>query len=78
MEEVVEGIGKGILRFIKWVIIDLFVELFLYGYGYLTLKISTLGKYPKPNKNNENLCSTVGFIALVITIILIAVFNNAK
>ena len=38
MEELAEGVGRGILNLIKWIVIDVFIELFIRGYGYLTLK----------------------------------------
>jgi hypothetical protein len=76
MEDLAEGIGKGFLNLIKWIIIDVFIELFIYGYGYLTLKILTLGKYPKPNQNNDTLCVVSGFISFVVTIAIIMYINS--
>ena len=76
MEEIAEGIGRGFLRVMKWIIIELFIDLFLHGYGYLTLKIITLGKYPKPDRDNESLCVISGFISFVITIAIIMYVNS--
>jgi hypothetical protein len=76
MEELAEGIGRGFLRIIKWIVIDAFIELFIHGYGYLTLKIITLGKYPKPDQNNETLCLVSGLISFVITIAIIMFINS--
>ena len=76
MEELAEGIGRGFLRIIKWIVIDAFIELFIHGYGYLTLKIITLGKYPKPDQNNETLCLVSGVISFVITIAIIMFINS--
>ena len=75
MEEIAEGFGRGILRFIKWIIINVFIEFFVYGYGYLTLKILTLGGYPKPNRDNEILCVIAGLISIAATIGVIAFLN---
>lgn len=75
MEEIAEGLGKGVFRFIKWIIIDAFIEFFVYGYGYLTLKLITLGKYPKSGQDNDTLCIIAGLISIAVTIGLIMVFN---
>tara|TARA_B110000467_G_C17887737_1_gene248181 strand:- start:189 stop:422 length:234 start_codon:yes stop_codon:yes gene_type:complete len=76
MEDLAEGIGRGFLNLIKWIIIDVFIELFIHGYGYLTLKILTLGKYPKLNKNNDTLCVISGFISFAVTIAIIMYINS--
>lgn len=61
MEEVVEGIGRLILRIIKWLIIDALVEFIIQGIGYITLKVITLGRYPRPNRD-EGRCVIAGFL----------------
>ena len=76
MEEIAEGIGKGFLRIIKWIIIDAFIEIFVHGYGYLTLKVLTLGKYPKAEQNNDTLFIVSGLISIVITIVIIMYINS--
>ncbi|KGJ98565.1 hypothetical protein [Thalassotalea sp. ND16A] len=76
MEEIVEGFGRGIFRIIKWILIDAFVEFFLYGYGYVSLKIATFGKYPKPGRDNETLCIVTGLISVAVTIVLIIWFGS--
>lgn len=75
MEEVAEGLFRGIARLIKWIVIDILIQFFVYGYGYVTLKIVTLGAYPKANRDNENLCVFSGIISIAVTIGLIAYFN---
>jgi len=76
MEELAEGAGKGLLRIIKWIVIEVFIDVFIHAYGYLTLKIITLGKYPKPNQNNDALCVISGLISLGITIAIIMFINS--
>lgn len=76
MDELVEGVGKGFFRFLKWIIIDAFIEFFVYGYGWLILKIITLGKYPKPNHNNDTLCCIVGLISIIVTIGIVMFINS--
>ena len=74
MEEVVGGFGLLILRGVKWLVITALVEFLIYGYGYITLKILTLGQYPKPNEDSETMCIITGVISIALTIVLIAVF----
>jgi len=76
MEEVAEGIVRGILNLIKWIFIDVFIEILIHGYGYITLKILTFGKYPKPNQNNDTLCVVSGLISFVVTIAIIMFINS--
>ena len=73
MEEVVEGFGRVIFRVIKWFIIDAILEFVIYGYGYITLKIVTFGKYPRPNKDEGRTIAT-GIISIIATLFLIAYF----
>ena len=75
MEEVAEGLFRGIARLIKWIIIDILIQLFIHGYGYVTLKVLTLGKYPKPNTDNEGICIITGLISIAATIGVIAYLN---
>jgi hypothetical protein len=76
MEEVAEGLGRAFFRLLKWIIIDALIEFFVYGYGYVTLKIITIGKYPKPNQNNDGLCIVSGIISIAVTIGIIMLFNS--
>jgi len=76
VEELAEGVGRGFLRVIKWIVINAFIEFFMYGYGYIILKIITFGKYPKPNQNDETLCTVTGFIALILTIAVIMFIHS--
>ncbi|MCF6435848.1 MULTISPECIES: hypothetical protein [Pseudoalteromonas] len=71
MEEVTEGLFRGIARFIKWLFIDMLIQSIFYGCGYATLKVVTLGTYPKPNRIHEGLCIAVG---VVLWFVLIGVF----
>ncbi|WP_068546717.1 hypothetical protein [Thalassotalea crassostreae] len=75
MEEIVEGFGKAFFRVVKWILVDAFVETFLHGYGYVTLKIITLGKYPQPNRDNETLCIVTGLISVGVTVALLILFG---
>jgi hypothetical protein len=76
MEELVEGLGRGILNVIKWIVIDLFIEIFVHGYGYITLKVFTFGKYPKAGEDNYTLCIISGLLSIAATIAVIIVINS--
>jgi len=76
MEELVEGLGRGILNIIKWIVIDLFIDIFVHGYGYVTLKILTVGKYPKADQDNDTLCIISGLLSIAATIAVIMVINS--
>ena len=75
MEEVVGGFGLLILRGLKWLVITALVEFLIYWYGFITLKIFTLGQFPKSGEDSETTCIITGVISIVITLVLIAVFN---
>ena len=72
MEEIVEGLGRLIFRTIKWILIEVFIEIFIYGYGYVTLKVVTLGRYPKSGRDDETICIIAGIVSIVLTLFLIA------
>ncbi|MEP1446118.1 MAG: hypothetical protein ABJK37_08415 [Paraglaciecola sp.] len=74
MEEVVGGFGLLILRGLKWLVITALVEFLIYWYGYITLKILTLGHYPKLGEDSETMCIITGVVSIALTIVLIAVF----
>ncbi|WP_334062765.1 hypothetical protein [Alteromonas genovensis] len=73
MEEVVEGFGRFALRIIKWIVIQALIEGIVYGYGYVTLKIFTLGKYPRSNKD-EGRSFIAGCVSIVATFMLLISF----
>ena len=75
MELLVEGIGRGIVGFFRWIFVTALVDSIIYGLGYVVAKIVTLGKYPAPNRDNQSLCVATGLITFVVIIGLIAVYN---
>ena len=64
MEDVLEPQGHFILRIIKWVLVELIIELVLKGIGHVVLKLLTFGKYPRMGKD-EGRTFAVGFITVV-------------
>ena len=64
MEDVLEPLGRFILRIIKWILVEFIVELVLKGIGHVVLKLLTFGKYPRAGKD-EGSTFAVGFISVV-------------
>lgn len=75
MEEVVEGVGRLIFRIIKWLIIDGLLEFVIQGIGHITLKTITLGRYPRPNRD-EGRAIVTGFITIALIVFFIVVFTR--
>lgn len=75
MDLLIEGIGRGLAGFLRWLFVTAFVDSILYGLGYVVVKAVTLGKYPASNRDNTSLCVGMGLISFVVIIALIAVYN---
>ena len=73
MEDIVSEVGKGLLRGIGYIIVDILFNFVFYYIGWPICKILTLGKYPeKPDYdylhtfNRQGLwCSFVGFLVVI-------------
>tara|TARA_Y200000002_G_scaffold240103_1_gene198378 strand:- start:828 stop:1052 length:225 start_codon:yes stop_codon:yes gene_type:complete len=68
MEEVLEPLGRFILRIIKWILVEFIVELVLKGIGHVVLKLLTFGKYPRAGKD-EGKTFAVGFISVIVVFV---------
>ncbi len=68
MEEVLEPLGRFILRIIKWILVEFIVELVLKGIGHVVLKLLTFGKYPRAGKD-EGRTFAVGFISVIVVFV---------
>lgn len=71
MEDVVEGIGRVILRIIKWLVIETLVETVIYWYGRLVLNVLTLGRYPPRHDDAETPCILTGIAAIALIFFVI-------
>jgi hypothetical protein len=76
MSEIIESVGRGVLALAKWILIYGFIEIFIYGCGYVMLKVFSFGKYPKCWQQNKNVCIGTGLIVFVVSIAAIAFFNT--
>ena len=73
MEEVLEPLGRFILRVIKWIIIDAIMEFVLKGTGHVVLKLLTFGKCPRAGRD-EGRTVAVGFVSLEVVFVCLAMF----
>lgn len=76
MEDILESVARGFLRLIKAIVLNVVVDIFIHGIGYVALKLVTFGKYPKPNQDNATLCISSGVGVLIFIIAVIAVLNS--
>jgi len=67
MEEIVGGIIHLIARIIGWFFIEVFLQVFCWGIGWVSLKLFTFGHYPKKD-TKEDTVSFVGFIMILLSI----------
>lgn len=68
MEDVLEPLGRFILRIIKWILVEFIVELVLKGIGHVVLKLLTFGKYPRAGKD-EGRTFAVGFVSVAVVFV---------
>ena len=68
MEDVLVPLGRFILRIIKWVLVELIIELVLKGIGHVVLKLLTFGKYPRAGKD-EGRTFAVGFVSVAVVFV---------
>jgi len=68
MEDVLEPLGRFILRIIKWILVEFIVELVLKGIGHVVLKLLTFGKYPRAGKD-EGKTFAVGFVSVAVVFV---------
>ena len=68
MEDVLEPLGRFILRIIKWILVEFIIELILKGIGHVMLKLLTFGKYPRAGKD-EGKTFAVGFVSVAVVFV---------
>lgn len=68
MEDVLEPLGRFILRIIKWILVEFIIELILKGIGHVVLKLLTFGKYPRAGKD-EGKTFAVGFVSVAVVFV---------
>ncbi len=76
MDGIIEGLGRGLLHLLRWLIIDIVIDIFIYSVGYGTLKVVSGGKYPTSKQDNKTLCLASGVFMLALMIAVIVFFNT--
>lgn len=74
MEEFAGGIGRFFLDVIKWIFKVAILEFFIRGVGYISLKIVTIGKFPRKGKDQE-WSVIAGIVTLALILVLIGMTN---
>ena len=76
MEEIAEGAFKGILRFIRYILIEGICEFLLFWMGRIFLLLITLGRYPRGTKaeEHEGYIVCVGIAVVITAVILISLY----
>jgi hypothetical protein len=72
VEEVAVG---GIFRILSWLVMEFFLQMFCWGIGWVTLKIFTLGTYPKPSTKHTHVIA-VGLVELIAILVAITVYAS--
>ena len=76
MDFLIEGLGRGIFAFFRWILVTILVDAILYGLGFAVLKVVTLGRYPIANRDNQTLCLFTGLLSIIAVIVFFAVYNQ--
>lgn len=76
-EYIPEGLLRVLWQLLRYLLIDLCIDILIYGYGYLILKIITLGRYPKLHGTERSYCIVAGVISVVATICVLLYWQHA-
>ncbi|MDY6977130.1 MAG: hypothetical protein SVW51_13065 [Pseudomonadota bacterium] len=68
MEDVLEPLGRFVLRILKWIVVEAIIELVIKGTGHVVLKLLTFGKYPRAGRD-ERRTFAVGVVSLIIVFV---------
>lgn len=74
MEAAIEGVGRILFHILRWVLVEALLEIGSYYYGWATLKVFTLGKYPKDGDEAKATCIVVGVISMILTVLALIYF----
>ena len=76
-EYIPDGFLRVLWQILRYLLIDLCIDMLIHGYGYLTLKIFSLGRYPKLYGTERNVAILAGIVAMLVTVALILYWHNA-
>ena len=70
-------IVKGVT---KWIVINAFIEFYIYWTGRITLTVLTLGQYPRNRSEQKkgSIFITTGFVLNVAFLVSLGIFNSSR
>ncbi|MFZ8199954.1 hypothetical protein [Alteromonas portus] len=71
MEDVLEPLGRFILRILKWIVVDAIINFAITGTGHVVLKLLTFSKYPRAGRD-EGRTFADGFVSLAVALVCLA------
>jgi len=80
MDDIIEEIGKGFLRGVGYLLVEILYGTICYWIGWPICRLLTLGNYPRDRSQplpekwtiESFLCSSVGFIVLIAVALYLA------
>jgi len=80
MDEILEEIGKGFLRGVGYLLVEILYGTICYWVGWPICRVLTLGRYPRDRSQplpeqwtvESFFCSSVGFVVLIIVALYLA------
>ncbi|MCV2884349.1 hypothetical protein OE749_06545 [Aestuariibacter sp. AA17] len=76
MEGILEGVGSGIMRFLRWLFIGVVLEYLLYWLGRIVLKMVSFGKYPTSSDEADMPCVLAGLVTVIAILVMLAIHFN--
>ena len=73
MEDVLEPLGRFILRILKWIVVEAIIEFVIKGIGHIVLKLLTFGKYPRAGRD-EGRTFAVGLVSIIVVFVCLILF----
>ena len=73
MEDVLEPLGRFILRILKWIVVEAIIEFVIKGIGHIVLKLLTFGKYPRAGRD-EGRTFAVGLVSVIVVFVCLILF----
>ncbi len=70
-----EAAAGGIFRFFSWLVMEIFIQSFCWGLGWLTLKLFTLGHYPEPSTKNSHVIA-VGLVVFMFGVLTVTIYMS--
>ncbi len=78
MEELAEGLFRGVIGILRWIVFEFIIQIVLFNLGRIVLLLTTLGQYPrgKLSEKEGGIISLLGIFVIVLVWCTIALYNN--